>query len=105
MNNQKLEQVIADIYYAKKYLYQVGTLCREALTEEEKNSNEGVNFGSAMFGLNQDIEKACNSLQLIKIFRNPKGNKEFIDKLNYYAKQDGAENYTGSLNPPIEEED
>tara|TARA_Y100001972_G_C7436118_1_gene224188 strand:- start:22 stop:348 length:327 start_codon:yes stop_codon:yes gene_type:complete len=103
--NQKLEQLISDIYYAKKCLYQVGTLCREVLTEKEKKSNEGVNFGSALFGLKKDIEKACNSLELIRIFRNPEENKEFIDILNSYAKQDGAENYTGSINPPTEEED
>ena len=97
----KLNQLIEDILYAKKYLIQAQNLCRnEALTEKERTSNEGVHFGSALYGLLKDIEKAYSSLHLIQIFRDPEGNKDFIEKLNYHAQKEGAENFTGSLNPP-----
>ena len=99
-----------DIEYAKRCITQASNAIKaahkgegNALTKEEIKSNEGMHLASALYGLNKDIESASHCLLLIKMFRDPEKNKEFIDKLNSYS--DKTEDYSGSLLPPVEEED
>ena len=104
MTTNKLDQLISDIDYAYKSIHQAQELFKNgALTEKERKANEGIHFGSALFGLLKDIDKAKQSLFLIKVFRDPDKHQEFIQKLNFYAKQGGVENYTDSIIPPEED--
>ena len=103
MENTKLDDLIADIEYAKKCLQQSQLALRNgALTDLEKKSNEGVHFGSALYKLMRDIETASQSLMLLKVYRDPEANKEFIEKLHQY--EDPDHNYSGSICPPKDEE-
>ena len=98
MENNKLNQVIQDMEYARKCIQQTLLAFRDdVLTERERKSNEGVRFGSALFGLTKDIEKANQSLLLISAYRNPEEHKEFLDKLRMY--EDPNEDYSGSICP------
>ena len=101
--NSELDQLIDHIECASEHLHFAQKLCKgNALTEEEKKSNEGVHFGSSLWYLLTYAPKVEQALYLIKIFRDPETNKDFIEKLNSYAKEEGAENFSGSLVPPKE---
>ena len=96
--------LFTDIEYAKKCITQASNAIKaahkgegNALTKEEIKSNEGMHLASALYGLNKDIESASHCLLLIKMFRDPEKNKEFIDQLDFYS--DDAD-YSNSLNPP-----
>ena len=103
--NSELDQLIDHIQCASEHIHFAQKLFREgALTEKERKSNEGVHFGSALWFLIEYAPKVEQPLNLIKIFRDPEGNKEFIEKLNSYAREEGAELFAGSLIPPEVEE-
>ncbi len=104
MENNQLNQVILDMEYARKCIQQVSIACRNnVFTEKERKSSEGIRFGSAVYGLTKDIEKANQSLILITAYRNPEEHKEFLEKLRMY--EDPDEDYSGSICPPSSEED
>ena len=105
-NNQaELIQVISNLEYAQRLIRQTRADAIKLFTDEERNSNEGVHFGSALYGLMKDIDTAVDCLNLINVFRNPDKNKQFIEKMNFYAKQEGSENFSGSLFLPEPEDD
>ena len=69
----EFETLFSDIEYAKKCITQASLAVKaankgegNALTKEEIKSNEGVHFGSALYGLSKDIERASQCLLLIK---------------------------------------
>lgn len=104
MKNDRLNQVILDVEYAKKCIQQISIACRNnVFTEKERKSNEGVLFGSAVYGLTKDIEQASQSLLLLNAYRNPEEHKEFLDKLRMYEDQD--EDYSGSICPSSSDDD
>ena len=104
-NQVELIQVISNLEYAQRLIRQTRADVINLFTDEERHSNEGVHFGSALYGLMKDIDKAVECLNLINVFRNPEENSQFIEKLNFYAKQEGGENFTGSLCPPEPDDD
>ena len=100
-NESKFDQLLEHINLADEHITFAQRLYRQgALTEEERKSNEGVHFGSSLYYLITHSPKVEQALELIKIFRDPEGNKGFIDALNAAAKKEGAENFDGSLMPP-----
>ena len=101
MNKSKIDRLLDHIESADEHLKEARKLLRnEALTDEEMNANEGIHFGSALYGLIRESERASQSLNLIKIFREPEKNKAFIQRMNFYASQEGSDLFTGSLIPP-----
>ena len=104
MENNQLNQVIQDVEYAKKCIQQALLAYRnDVFTEDERKSNEGVRFGSALYGLTSDIEQANQCLLLINAYRNPEAHKEFLEKLRVH--QDPDEDYSGSICPPSADQD
>ena len=104
MENNQLNQVIQDVEYAKKCIHQVGIAYKTGVfTELERHSNEGIGLGSALYGLTKDIEKASSCLRLLNAYRNPEEHKEFLEKLRMY--EDPDEDYSGSICPPLSDED
>ena len=102
MKESKLNEVLKDLNMISMAIegIQYSLLEKEVFTGEEMQSNEGLHFGCAFYKLKQECAKATDALQLISIFRNPDANKEFIEKLNFYASQEGAEQFKGSICPP-----
>ena len=104
METNQLNQVIQDIEYAKKCIQQVSLACRNnVFTEQERKSNEGVRFGSAVYGLTKDIETASSCLLLLNAYRHPEEHQEFLETLSMY--EDPDEDYSGSICPPPSDED
>ena len=101
MNKSKIDRLLDHIESADEHLKEARKLFRnEALTDEERRASEGIHFGSALWSLIAESERASQSLNLIKIFREPEKNKAFIETLNFHAEQEGSENFTESLIPP-----
>ena len=102
-NDNDLDKLIEHIAYADEHIKFAQKLFKNgALTEQERKSNEGVHFGSNLYYLIRHCPDCEQALNLIKIFRDPEGNKHFIENLNAAAKAEGAEQFSGSLIPPEE---
>ena len=104
MENSNLNQLLNDLIYAEKCIYQVGIAFKTGvITERERKSNEGIGLGSSFYGLEKDIRRAISCLRMLNAYRNPEEHKEFLDKLRMF--EDPEEDYSGSISPPPSTED
>ena len=92
MKNENLNTLINELNLAERSLLKAKQLMHcerlDILSERERESNEGIAFGSLMFGILQDVEKARRAISFIGYARDPVANKKFLDLCNENTPED-----------------
>lgn len=104
MEASKLNELVALMETAESVISKVSYLWhyeRNPLTEKERNSNEGIAFGSTLFGLSRDVPKASEVLKFIQMAREPELWGRYLDEANSFLPEG---DYSNSVYPPKKEE-
>ena len=71
---------------------------RNPLNEKERQSNEGITFGSKLYAVSQDIPSMSEVLKFIQMAREPEIWGDYLDKANSYLPE--GEDFSNSIYPP-----